>query len=357
LAPQSPEQNVTSKNVTGSRRGRSFPAPSTAGIMTRQACALVGAAGVDLAPLLAKAGLTAAQIANPDSRFAARSQVTVLQLAADALRDDLLGFHLARDADLREVGLLYYVLASSNMLGESFQRAQRYSALNNEGIALRIRSERAITLAFRYVGIERQSDRHQIEYLLTAVIRICRQLTNRDLRPRRVRVVHRRSEGAPELNAFIGRDVEFGSPVDEIVFSQDVAKLPVVSGDPYLNSLLVKYCEEALAERAAPRGTFRSVVEYAIALLLPHGKAHVGDVAAGLGMSRRTLARRLSAEGLTFAEILADLRVALAKRELQDGSLTISQVAWLLGYGEVSAFTHAFKRWTGKTPREVRAAA
>ncbi|MBV9202152.1 MAG: helix-turn-helix transcriptional regulator, partial [Alphaproteobacteria bacterium] len=64
-----------------------------------------------------------------------------------------------------------------------------------------------------------------------------------------------------------------------------------------------------------------------------------------------------SAQGLTFAGILAELRVDLAKRELRDASLTISQVAWLLGYREVSAFTHAFKRWTGKTPREVRAAA
>src|SRR5215470_458552 len=193
--------------------------------MTRQACALLGAAGVDLTPLLAKAGLTAAQIEDRDSRFAAQSQVKLLQLAADALRDDLLGFHLARDADLREVGLLYYVLASSNMLGESLQRAERYSALNNEGITLRIRGERATTLALQYVGIERQSDRHQIEYLLTAVIRICRQLTDRDLRPRRVRMVHSSSAAARELNAFLGCEIAFGSDADEIVFAENVANL------------------------------------------------------------------------------------------------------------------------------------
>ena len=131
----------------------------------------------------------------------------------------------------------------------------------------------------------------------------------------------------------------------------------MVSGDPYLNSLLVKFCEEALSDRAAARNTLRRDVENPIAVLLPHGKAHLDDVAARLGMSRRTLARRLASEGLTFAGVLAQLRVDLAKRELQDASLTISQVAWLLGYREVSAFTHAFKRWTGKTPREMRTAA
>jgi AraC-like DNA-binding protein len=343
--------------IRSSGRSRRVAAPSTVGVMTRQACALLGAAGLDLAPLLAKAGLTTGQIEDRDSRFPARSQVKLLQLAADALQDDLLGFHLGRDSDLREVGLLYYVLASSNVLGESLQRAERYSALNNEGITLRVRGERATAMTFHYVGIERQSDRHQIEYLLTAVIRTCRQLTNRDLRPRHVRMVHRHSQAAPELNAFLGCEVAFGSDADEIVFSKNVAELPVVSGDPYLNSLLVKYCEEALSERAAARGSLRRDLENAIALLLPHGKAQADEIAAQLGMSRRTLGRRLASEGLTFASVLADLRIDLAKRQLQDGSLAISQIAWLLGYREVSAFTHAFKRWTGKTPREVRTAA
>jgi hypothetical protein len=207
----------------------------TAGVMTRQACALVEAAGLALAPLLAKAGLTTAQIEDRECRFRAQSQVKFLQLAADALGDDWLGFHLGLTSELRDAGLLYYVLASSNLLGESLQRAERYSALNNEGIALRIRGERATAMAFHYVGIERQSDRHQIEYLLTAVIRICRQLTNRDLRPHRVRMVHRRREGSPELNAFLGCEVAFGSDADEIVFSENVAELPVVSGDPHLD--------------------------------------------------------------------------------------------------------------------------
>jgi AraC-like DNA-binding protein len=340
-----------------SGRGRRVPPPTTAGVMTRQACALLVAAGIELDPLLAKAGLTRAQIEDRDSRFPARSQIKLLQLAADALHDDLLGFHLGRDSDLRQVGLLYYVLASSNMLGESLERAERYSALSNEGIALRIRGKRTTAMTFHYVGIDRRSDRHQIECLLTAVIRICRQLTNRDLRPRHVRMVHRHSEATTELNAFLGCEVAFGSDADEIVFAENVTKLPVVSGDPYLNALLIKFCEEALAERAAARGSLRRDVENAITLLLPHGKARADAVASQLGMSRRTLGRRLAAEGLTFTTVLADLRVHLAKRQLEDGSMAISQIAWLLGYREVSAFTHAFKRWTGKTPRQVRTAA
>jgi AraC-like DNA-binding protein len=73
-------------------------------------------------------------------------------------------------------------------------------------------------------------------------------------------------------------------------------------------------------------------------------------------MSERTLARRLSDEGLNFTEILQQLRCELALRYLDDRKLHVSKIAWLLGFHEVGAFTHAFKRWTGKTPRRMRAA-
>ena len=128
----------------------------------------------------------------------------------------------------------------------------------------------------------------------------------------------------------------------------------MVSADPYLNELLTAYCEEALARRRTGRGGLRADVENAIVPLLPHGEARAGQVARRLGMSQRTLARRLASEDLTFASVLDGLRLDLADRYLADADLSISEIAWLLGYREVSAFTHAFKRWTGKTPREVR---
>jgi AraC-like DNA-binding protein len=95
-------------------------------------------------------------------------------------------------------------------------------------------------------------------------------------------------------------------------------------------------------------------VENAIAPLLPHGKARADIVARELGLSSRTLARRLEEEGLTFSSLLQKLRQDLGRRYLADDHLSVSQVAWLLGYREIGAFSHAFKRITGKTPREAR---
>jgi AraC-like DNA-binding protein len=96
------------------------------------------------------------------------------------------------------------------------------------------------------------------------------------------------------------------------------------------------------------------MVENAIAPLLPHGKPAFSEIAQKLHLSPRTLARRLAAEGTTFARVLDEMRRELAARHLEDEKLSISQVAWLIGFQEVAAFTHAFRRWTGKTPSMVR---
>jgi AraC-like DNA-binding protein len=329
--------------------------PSATGGIARLVCDRVRQSGVDVNPLLSKSGLTIEEIDNRDVRVRARSQIRLLELAADALQDNLLGFHLARDYDLREIGLLYYVLASSEVLNEALHRAVRYSGIANEGVSLKFRATKETAIGLNYVGLERQSDRHHTEFWMVSVIRLCRQLTDRRLVPSRIRVMHHRPNTPAELRSFLGCVIEFASSVDEVVFPGAVKLMPIASADPHLNELLMKYCEEALEHRRPERNTLRSSVENAMAPLLPHGKATAVETARQIGMSHRTLARKLSSEGLTFSKISEEFKGNLAKHYLRNGDLPISQVAWLLGYREISAFTHAFRRWTGMTPSRLRA--
>jgi AraC-like DNA-binding protein len=188
------------------------------------------------------------------------------------------------------------------------------------------------------------------------LLRICRMLTGQNLVPQYFSISHRRSSVASEMARFVGTKVEFGADSDEFALNLDARELPLIHSDPYLNDLLLKYCEAALANKRGDRSHLRTRVENAISPLLPHGRVVVGDVARNLGMSERTLARKLSDEGLNFTEILQELRRDLAVRYLDDRKLHVSKIAWLLGFHEVSAFTHAFKRWTGKTPSQLRTA-
>jgi AraC-like DNA-binding protein len=318
------------------------------------ACARLRAAGVPLAPLLEKAGLTAADIDDTNRRIEVATQVKFLTVVADALQDDLLGFHLSQSFDLREAGLLYYVLSSSDSFADAMRNAERYTRIVNEGVEIKFDDSRAV-LTVDYAGVERLSDRHQFEFWLFSIVRMCRQITGTRLAPRQFSFRHRGEATPPECRAFLGCEVTYGADADEIAFPALVNELPIVGADPYLHEMLVQYADEALANRTPERTSVRSKVEHTIGPLLPHGKAKASKVAKELGVSHRTLARLLAAEGQTFSGILDQSKADLAKSYLTHGDLSISQIAWLLGYREVSAFTHAFKRWYGITPTELRA--
>jgi AraC-like DNA-binding protein len=329
--------------------------PSTTGGVARLACAKLLAAGLPLAPLLSKAGLKAEQIDDPAARIELRAQVALLEIAAEQLKDDLFGFRIAQDFELRQIGLAYYIPSSSDTLADALSDAERYTRIVNDGIKLRIGLDHATAIALDCVGIEPGSSLHQMEFWLFAVVRMCRQLTDTRLAPSQLRVRHFRHASPPEFRTFLGCEVEFASDANEIIFPRSVGSLPVVSADCHLHEILVNYAKEALAHQTPDKATVRSRVEKAIAPRVPHGKARATAIARELGMSHRTLARALAAEGLTFSGVLDQYRVELARAYLAHGDLAISQIAWLLGYREISAFTHAFKRWTGITPREFRA--
>ena len=313
--------------------------PTASGAITRAAYAKAVQAGLDVELLLKASNLSVRQVEDSNFRIAVKNQIKFLNLVADALSDEFLGVHLAESVDLRALGLLYYVLASSASLGDALRRASRYSAINNEGIQISFReSHKQISIIFRYIGVGRLNDRHQIEFFVVTLLRICRQLTDRHISPITIKLIHRRTHLPTRLKSLFGCKVIFGSDIDEVAYRQPFKNASIGDADPYLNSLLVKYCEEAISNHRVGSGAWRLNVENAIAPLLPHGRAEMAEVAHRLGISQRTLGRRLASEGHTFGEVLDGLRFDLATRYLHEHDLPISEVAWLLGYQETSAF-------------------
>src|SRR5215472_14327980 len=170
---------------------------SAEGGIARLAFARALGKGVDVDALLRKAGLSRMQIEDPDVRISVRSQVVFLDLVAKALDDDLLGFHLAEDFDLRMIGLLYYVFASSETLGEALGRVGRYSSIVNEGFRVTVREGKEIDMILQSIGIPRR------------------------LNPNHVCFVHRRSLTS-EMNNFFGCDIDFSAEIDQVTFSRAI---------------------------------------------------------------------------------------------------------------------------------------
>jgi AraC-like DNA-binding protein len=346
----------TMKRRTARRKPTSGLAllPTASGGIARAAYTKAVEVGIDTGSLLEESGLTPAQIKNARVRISVRSQVALLNRIATALDDDFLGFELANFVDLRTLGLLYYILTSSDSLGVALARVSRYSAILNEGVRISCRDGKDVVVTFDYVGVARVQDRHQIEFFVTILLRLCRELTRRRVTPKSVELVHRRSRVPAKVRALFDCEIEFGARQDRITFPATVRPTAIVDADPYLNALLLEYCEDILAKRRIRSSHWRTSVENAIAPLLPHGEAHLAGIAQRLGVSRRTLARRLAAENVRFGDVLSELRRELARKYLNEPGMQIAEIAWLLGYKDTSAFSHAFKQWSGASPSKRR---
>ena len=151
-----------------------------------------------------------------------------------------------------------------------------------------------------------------------------------------------------------GCDIEFNAITDEMHLDPAVLALRLINADPFPNEIIAAMGEEALSIRISNSSAFRTLAENTIVPLLPHAEASARLVASRIGMSERTLARRLAEEGLSFGEILNEMRRDTAIRYLEENNLQTSQIAWLLGFHQSSSFSHAFRRWTGKSPSEFR---
>jgi AraC-like DNA-binding protein len=346
-----PEKSATS--VLRQPRGQRITSPDALGVATRLAAQRLRAANMPLEPLLRRAGLSLDQLDNKHLRIAVASQITFLELAANALSDSVLGFRLACEGDLREMGLLHYAAGASATLADALHRFERYSLIVHEGVVLKCSGTRDLTMELSYTGVARHTDQQQMEFLVTTLVRSCRVLTGQNL-PAAIHFAHHRPKDASVLATYFAGPVTFGAGVDKISFAKKAGQLPVVRADPYLDEILLEYCEQALSSRRTNSSSLRSRIENAIAPVLPHGEAKFDDIAQKLGMSRRTLARRLKEEGLTFSEILQKLRTDLTARYLSEADLSISQIAWLVGFQSVGAFSHSCKRWSGISPKMLR---
>src|SRR5262245_26951348 len=211
--------NGTSSALNSERDLASIP--MAGGGLSRLAIARLKSAGVEVASLLKRAGLTPEVIADPEERLSVRSQIALLDEAAIALKDDCLGFTLARDFDPRELGLLYYVVASSQTLGEGLKRVARYSRITNEAVVVRYQEGNRLIISLSYSGVPRHSDRHQIEFCMFGVLRVCRWTTGQKLVPQHFSIAHYRSGDTVEMARFVGTKVEFGADKDEFALNAD----------------------------------------------------------------------------------------------------------------------------------------
>jgi len=326
----------------------------TRGIAARETLSYLDRRGINAQPALLGAGLSRRQLSRDDIGLSVGSQYRFLELAAAEANDSLLGLHVAAEMDMRAIGILFYLTGSAPTVSEALENLARYSQTTNEALAVEIsRRKDVVILALRHVQEFDEQHRQFFELLALWLIRTLHKETNRDFTVLRVTFSHARNADLREVHRLLRCPVDFAQGVDSWVLPQRVMDLPIVSGDSQLLKILTAHANDLLAERHSVTG-LQGMVANQLASLLPSGESRAAVVARQLGMSQRSLTRHLAEEGTTFAEILEQLRRRLASRYLADDRMSVQQTAWLLGYSEVGAFNHAYKRWTGTAPRRTR---
>jgi AraC-like DNA-binding protein len=329
--------------------------PTATGFAARRAVVALRNHDIDPAPLLERLGLSEQDVNTDQIRVSAAAQARFLESAAEALHDPALGFHLATEANPREVGLLFYVASAAKDLGEAIVLFARYLRIVNEAVRIKLtRQNSDLVVELYLVGVPRFRAGQNAEFGIAVIVKSLREITGRNVHPTKITFVHMRSSDFPEFERFCGCPVEFGGSSDELVFSNQSLAVPLITEDMHLLDVLRPICDEAAKQRETAAGSIRALVENEAQKLLPHGRAQRHNVAKKLAMSTRTLARRLASEGTTFEDVVDELRRSLALQYVRTPSISLSQIAWLLGYEGGTSFNHAFRRWTGGPPSAAR---
>ena len=310
--------------------------------------------GVAASSLYEAAGIEPASLAGPDHRIPFAKLVSLYEMAAALTHDDAFGLHVGETVDATAFDVLGYSVINSANLGEAVARVVRYHSIWTDGAAFELRDQGAkAVLNYQYLDPSIKEHRHDAEMTFGAFINLGRAVTGTDWQPEQVSFQHARPRDLSEHERIFRCQVGFAAAANELVIKSSVLRLSIKKADAKLCALLDSHAE-ALLTRYPYHNDLIGRAREIIGNELNGGNSAIDGVAHKLGMSPRTLQRKLREHDTSHQQLVDELRKSLALRYLDDPSMAIGEVAYLLGFSESSAFHRAFKRWTGQTPNEYR---
>lgn len=246
--------------------------------------------------------------------------------------------------------LLFAALCSPNLL-LALQRIAQYKALIGPMTLKVEETHDVVTMELVWLDIPQSPPVSMVVAELLFYVTLGRMGTREPLYPVKVTTNTLPSPLAP-YEAFLGNRIQQAAK-HTLVFSHADAARPFLTSNETIWSAFEPELRQRLADLVAPVTTCRRV-RAALLESLPSGLVSMDDVARKLAMSKRTLQRRIEAEGMSFQQIVKQTRESLARHYLEKTALPTAEIAFLLGFDELSSFYRAFRSWTGTTPDSVR---
>lgn len=257
------------------------------------------------------------------------------------------GVELGQRVQPEHVGVLGHLLLASETLADALQGFQRYQRLLHDGDRAVASMENGL-LCMSWTTDYGPSSRLSDEVLIIGLLSFVRGMVG-DIAPAAIHFTFAEPSEAPALQTAAGCEVRFSQPRTAVYLRPEQLALPVNNRNAGLHQLLEQQAQSLVAV-LPQEDDFTLRLRQALLAAVQQGRPESAFVASRLFMSERTLFRRLAEAGMTFAEVMTQLRMQLARNYLLEGRLTQSEIALLLGYSEQSAFNRAFRRFSGVPP-------
>lgn len=324
------------------------------GAYVLQVADMLGRLGLSGDQLLAQAGLSRDQLADPRSRVPLVVANELLARVIALTGEPALGILLGARMKVSQHGYIGFAAMTARNVGEALMIAERFAPLRSTAVELRLVVEddaAALSLVF---DTELEPLRQtSVLAVVVGLVQMATAITGKALTGR-AELNFPRPDYMDRFLPLLGDSVAvFEQPANRLVFQADYLELPLMLADSIATRLALDQCERelaALGEQAQLVGRVRRLIESA-----REGFPSQEAVASALHVSPRTLKRQLAAQGTTFSHVLDEVRCEKALLLLGNRALSVERVADRLGYSDVANFTRAFRRWTGKTPTAFRA--
>lgn len=278
----------------------------------------------------------------------------ILQVCADELDDPYFGLHTVRYFHFESSGIMTLTLLCASTVYEALQVLCRYERFVDSGndVVMNIGPD-TFSLTFSLLDPTDAVKDQLNEYLLCLLLQLLRTSTGKPIEPIKVSLRHDQTRDDTELVDFFGVRAEYSANHNRLIFDNQILQYRQITAHHLLHGILAK----ALQSLFQYTGESQDMLGAVCREILGHASVdglNVNSVAARLSMSSRSLRRRLAEEGHTFQDAKQHIRETRAKYFLTSTTLSLAEIALELGYSENSAFSRAFKSWTGESPLEYR---
>ncbi len=309
--------------------------------------------GINRTTLLERAGIDPLILNSPDNRLPLDQVYRLTQEAVSATRDDYLGLHQG-ERFMGFSNILGYVMMNCRNLRQAMEKLTQYQKICDEGTAteLDIQNNTA-RVRVSILDATLENDRHLSDYRLSGTYIYLQKLTGTSFKLTEAWLHHPAPPQTGEYKRIFKCPVAFNRSMNAIIFDRRYLDLPIPEPNRELLKKFEQYAREVL-DALTINDSYSNRTGRIIATMLQGETPSIEAVAGKMAMSVRNLQLKLQKEGTAYSRLLNNIRKDLAVSYLKDDAISITEIAYLLGYSEVSVFYRAFKQWVNKTPVQFR---